>query len=262
MVIELTCVLDDGSTPAVGFPPPAPPLAFTQGQTVTFRVALYYPDRRPVKLASRLLVLTMKRQPTDDLAVFGLAVVPKPLIGDNVGEVLVQPNDTAPRRWPAGTYVLDLYDETGGPREPVLPTTQIRLRQTVRFPNAGISQVPSAPLLVTGLPSTDSIPAGWVLTVQSDGSLAWAPGGGALGFRYTITGAEGNDFRVPIPAGGFGSSNYVAVGTLAGVDVDPQASIRCPAQPGDRTNVDFRVVLGAALNAGDSIDFVLTTRST
>lgn len=88
-----------------------------------------------------------------------------------------------------------------------------------------------------------------------------AGGGGSStlqAFTYTCTGAEGNDFMVPLPAAR-ANDNYAVVATLSSVTAT--FALNCPdTLAGDRTTTEFRVITSAPVVAGDLIDFHVEAR--
>lgn len=90
---------------------------------------------------------------------------------------------------------------------------------------------------------------------------AAAAGGGAStlqAFTYACTGAEGNDFMVPLPAAR-ANDDYAVVATLSSVTAT--FALNCPdTLAGDRTTTQFRVITSAPVVAGDLIDFHVEAR--
>lgn len=88
--------------------------------------------------------------------------------------------------------------------------------------------------------------------------LATVTGGrSTLVVSYTITGLETNaglDFRVPI--GQVLAANTYGIG-YAPAGVANMPALDLPNGVGDRTTIDFRVLLAAALTVGDVIAFFL-----
>ena len=77
-------------------------------------------------------------------------------------------------------------------------------------------------------------------------------------FTYTCTGAEGDDFVVPLPAVR-ASDDYAVVATPSSVLFT--FTLNCPdTLAGDRTTTQFRVITSTPVSAGDLIDFLVETR--
>ncbi len=75
---------------------------------------------------------------------------------------------------------------------------------------------------------------------------------GPVRVTYVATGAEGEDFRVPIGST-MSNNTYDIVFQPMGMAALP--AVDMPNGPGDRTTVDFRVLTNGPLTAGDKLRF-------
>jgi hypothetical protein len=92
----------------------------------------------------------------------------------------------------------------------------------------------------------------------SDVDLSAGGGGGGTTIakqRYTMAGGEGTDFMVTLSVAQ-GADTYAVIPLQ--VKGASAVFIECPDDSGgDRTTTQFRVLLSAALSAGDKIDFLI-----
>lgn len=132
MVVDLVAVLEVGGVRGDSVPREArTDIAIQQGQDVTFRLTCWRSDGSVCVIAlADTIVLSIKKQPFDPLALLSLTGTRKPAEGPGRADFTLAKADTL--QLPSGNYFFDVWLTQNSKNDPVLLPSGLRIAASVK----------------------------------------------------------------------------------------------------------------------------------